>query len=414
MAYSLKTAWLRKRVKGATLEEVSIGTIRLRTLFRNYKNGFIVLTNSALEKPQKIDLQTLQSLDFNMTDLTFNNWLTSLGNGALPTTNYVAEDMTKVKPHVTVVDAFAMGIDITAVHDTYHPDVAVPDQLKTSLHLNSEQEILADRRDLFCVAVNGYMHRKEKLVDGVRIKSGRRTFGHSGYEVVSILSFLQVGIVREIGFDAKTINPSGGVAMHQSVLLELNTNLIGKSVLFSFCGVLFGEHNLIHVVDRDSGIIKVDLYKLDLLKMMQSMDRYIDLSSLNLNLPDPYSQAIAIERLKQDRVIKAMLMLDQTFAIVVNATSLEVSYEAPLDLELYGKYNDSRNFDDLLVDPYGRIMPYRKFREGNIVSYAVGIDHYEFAADKRAKDDEVGFTNSNSWWGDRMKMSPRFMRISEV
>ncbi len=414
MAYSLKTAWLRKRVKGAILEEVSIGTIRLRTLFRNYKNGFIVLTNPALEKPQKIDLQTLQSLDFNMTDLTFNNWLTSLGNGALPTTNYAAEDMTNVKPHVTVVDAFAMGIDITAVHDTYHPDVAVPDQLKTSLHLNSEQEILADRRDLFCVAVNGYLHRKEKLVDGVRIKSGRRTFGHSGYEVVSILSFLQVGIVREIGFDAKTINPSSGVAMHQSVLLELNTNLTGKSVLFSFCGVLFGEHNLIHVVDRDSGIIKVDLYKLDLLKMVQSMDRYVDLSSLNLNLPDPYSQAIMIDRLKQDRVIKAMLMLDQTFAIVVNATSLEVSYEAPLDLELYGKYNDSRNVDDLLVDPYGRIMPYRKFREGNIVSYAVGIDHYEFAADKRAKDDEVGFTNSNSWWGDRMKMSPRFMRISEV
>ena len=202
--------------------------------------------------------------------------------------------------------------------------------------------------------------------------------------------------------------------MHQSVLLELNTNLTGKSVLFSFCGVLFGEHNLIHVVDRDSGIIKVDLYKLDLLKMVQSMDRYVDLSSLNLNLPDPYSQAIMIDRLKQDRVIKAMLMLDQTFAIVVNATSLEVSYEAPLDLELYGKYNDSRNVDDLLVDPYGRIMPYRKFREGNIVSYAVGIDHYEFAADKRAKDDEVGFTNSNSWWGDRMKMSPRFMRISEV
>lgn len=414
MAYSLKTAWLRKRVKGATLEEVSIGAIRLRTLFRNYKNGFIVLTNPALEKPQKIDLQKLQSLDFNMPDLTFNNWLVSLGNLSLPTENYVAEDMDGIKPHMTHIDAWAMGLEITAVHDTYHPEVGVPDTLKTSLHLNSEQELLADKRHLFCVAVNGYLHRKEKLLDGVRVKSGRRTFGHSGYEIVTLLSFLSLGAVKEVSFDKDTINPSNGVEMYQSVLLELNANLTGKSVLFSFCGLLFGEHNLIHVVDRDSGIIKVDLYRLDMFKLIQSVDKYIDLSSLNLNMPEPYDQAIAIERLKQERVIRALLMLDQTFAIVVNTPSLEVSFEAPLDLELYGKYNDSRNFDEPLVDPYGRIMPYRKFREGNIVSYAVGIDHYEYAADKRAMEDEVGFNNSNSWWGDHLKMWPRFMRIQKV
>lgn len=413
MAYTLNTAWLRERKMGAQLIEVDIGAIRLRTLFRNYKAGFIVLSNPALTKLQKIDLKTLQTLELPMGDLTFNTWLSTLGNVAIPTEEYIPSTVAAAKPFVTTIDALAAGLDVEAIHDVYHPEREVDRLLQTSLWLRSNQETLSDKRHRFCVAVNGLLHRKEKLDEGVRIKSGRRTFDHSGYEIITLLSFNDVGRVTEVGFTDETINAASDVEIHQSVLLELGTNLSNKSVLLSFCGILHGEHDIVHVVDRDSGIIKVDLFRLDLFKILQSLQRFIDLSSLDLHLPDPYDESILKERLTLERVIRALFKLDQTFAIVVETPTLDVTYDAPLDLELYGKYNDERNFKELLVDPHGRLMPYRKFREGNIIAYAVGIDHYEFPIDKRALENQVPFMNSDAWWGDKLKTWARFMRISK-
>ena len=413
MAYSLTTAWLRERKMGAQLTEVNIGSIRLRTLFRSYKSGFIVLSNPALSKLQKIDLRDLQTLELPLGDLTFNSWLGSLGNTTIPTTEYIPTPPNQTKAGVTLVDAWSMGLDVQAVHDSYHPSVEVDMLLKTSLWLNSTQEILSDKRRRFCVAVNGLLHRKEKLDEGIRVKSGRRTFNHSGYEVLSLLSFNEVAPIIEVGFTDESINPSSGVGMDQSVLLELGMDLKNKSVLLSLCGILHGEHDIVHVVDRDSGIIKVDLYRLDLFKLMQTVQRSIDLKDLDLHLPDPYTDSIVKERLKLDRVIRALFKLDQSFAIVVDTPTLDITYDVPLDMGLYGKYNDERNFKELLVDPYGRIMPYRKFKEGNVIAYAVGIDHYEYPADKRALSDQVAFTNSNAWWGDQLKTWARFMNISK-
>ena len=414
MAYSLTTAWLRERKMGAQLTEVNIGNIRLRTLFRSYKSGFIVLSNPALTKLQKLDFKKLQSLELPLGDLTFNTWLGTLGNASIETVEYIPPTGKEVKPFVTTIDAFAAGLDIQAVHDTYHHEVAVDRLMQTSLWITSTQETLSDKRRRFCVAVNGLLHRKEKLDEGVRVKGGRRTLDHSGYEVVTLLSFNDVAPIDEVSFTDETINPAGEVELHRSVLLELGMSLRDKSVLLSFCGILHGEHDIVHVVDRDSGIIKVDLYRLDLFKVMQSLQHVIDLSVLDLHLPDPYSESIVKQRLQLERVIRAMLKLDQTFAIVVDTPTLDITYDAPLDLELYGKYNDERNFKELLVDPYGKLMPYRKFREGNIIAYAVGIDHYEFPADKRALEDQVTFTNSNPWWGDKLKTWARFMKISKA
>ena len=412
MAYSLNTAWLRERKKGAQLTQVAIGNMRLRTLFRNYKTGFIVLSNPALTKLQKVDLVDLQKLNLPLSDLTFNNWLTSLGSLAIESVEYIPDPTDVEKTAVTLVDAFAMGLVVDAVHDTYNPEVMVDGLLKTSLWIKSEQETFSVKHNRFCVAVNGFLHRKERLEPGIRVKSGRRTFDQSGFENLSLISFNDIGNVAEIGFVDNTINPTNNVSLDRSVLLELGTSLVGKSVLLSFVGILHGEHDIVTIIDRNSGIIKVDLYKLDLLKVLLITQNYIDLSSLDINAPDPYDEAIMRDRLSLDRVIKALFKLDQTFAIVVDVETLDVTYDMPLDLGLYGKYNEDRNFKSLLVDSYGRLMPYRKFKEGNIVAFAVGIDHYEYPASKRALDNEVGLSNSNAWWGDKLRTWARFMNIS--
>lgn len=414
MAYQLKTAWLRERKMGATLEEIAIGGLRLRALFKSYGTGFIILTNPALQKPQLLDFQKFQSLPFGLTNVTFNAWLQSLGNAAIETVDYDGIVPKNEEAYVTHIDAWAMGLDINTVHDSYHPEVEVTRAMKTSLYIESNQESLANKRDLFLVAVNGYLHRKEKLEEGIRVKSGARTMSHSNFENVSFLSFEKVGKVKEVSFDDSTINKSDGIDYYKSVILELNMNLKDKSILLSFCGILFGEHNLIHVIDRDNGIIQIDLFKLDLFRFFQSIHKHIDLTGIGLHLPDPFTGSILKARLQTEAIIRALFKIDQTFAIVVDAKSLEVSYDSPFDLKLYGKYNESRNLKEPMVDPYGRLMPYRKFREGIIIGYAVGIDHHEFPADKRAMEDEVTLGNGNPWWGDQLRTRARFMRIQKI
>ena len=74
MAYSLKTAWLRARKKGAQMVEVNIANIRMCTLFKDDKSGFIVLTNPAVTKLQQLDFKTLQTLEVPIGNLTFAAW----------------------------------------------------------------------------------------------------------------------------------------------------------------------------------------------------------------------------------------------------------------------------------------------------------------------------------------------------
>ena len=70
MAYSLYTAHLRKRVVGATLEEVSIGNMPIRNLFRDYVTGYILLDSPALLHRQRLDLQVLQKSKLNFNNLS--------------------------------------------------------------------------------------------------------------------------------------------------------------------------------------------------------------------------------------------------------------------------------------------------------------------------------------------------------
>lgn len=412
MAYVLKTAWLLPRVKGAVLTEVSIGNIAIRDIFAKYVGGYILLTNSGITGVQKLDLQTLQSSELPFYNFTFNTWLGSLGNTALPTTPYVEDGTIATDNFVTQIDAAAMGLSFNLVHDTYAPDIVVDNAQKMSLYLTSTQQSLADLSDQFCCVVNGFLHRKEILSEGVRIKGGRKTFIQGGFENVTLLSFKNVGKVREIGFEDRMIAAAKDVAISKSVILELGVDLTGKSVLFSFCGVLFGEHNLVTVIDRGHGIIKFDLYGIDLLDFFQEVSKCIDISSLDLNLPAPYSTSILKSSLSLERVVRAMFKLTQTFAIVVDVESLAFSKINGLSLGLYGHYQESINYRFPMMSAKGLIMPYRTMREGDVYLYTVWDDFYRLMINKRGLFDKVTQANGFVHHGDQLKANAYFLKIT--
>ena len=413
MAYSLYTAHLRKRVVGATLEEVSIGNMLIRNLFRDYVTGYILLDSPALLHRQRLDLQVLQKSKLNFNNLSFSQWLTSIGSVTLPTTDFTTEELPNEGNTVGHIDAHAMGLDIQIVHDTLHPDIEVASHLKTSLYMRSEQENLGAKGSKFLTCVNGYLHHKEILDQGIRIVEGRRTINKSGFQDVSLLSFLNVGDVTEVTLNDNSILADVTVPMHRSVIIELNQSLHDKSVMFSLCGVLQNSR-VVRIIDRDNGIVKLDLFQLDLVMLVQMAGVHLDLSRLDLNLPDPFDLNVLKSRLTLERVIRALLTIPQSFAVIVDTPSIEWRYDYPLKTGLYGRYDDSRNLKWPLVDGQGRIVPYRKFREGDIYAYCVAHDHHQFTADQRALTTDVTQVDARGWWGDEKRAWLRFLKIQKL
>lgn len=415
MAYTLVKSYLKLKNRVGSLEDVALGGTTMRQIFKKYTSGFFVLSNPALTDLVQLDLRVLQESSFTFTDVSFPAWLSSIGNQTLPTTPYVTpfDPNTISTGVVKFLDVQRYGIEVSAVHDSYALDIDVPDYDRTSLYLNDVSMSLYRKADRCLVSVNGYLHNKLPIGNGVRAIAGRRTWTRSGMFSVGLLNFMGVGsLVEKRLTNLNDLNRvQVGVPYRQGVIVELNQDLTSKSVMMSLGGILLLEGGVIKVLDRVRGLVKIDLTRFDLRTWYLAAHKVLDLSSLDVKSTGPFDESIYAPMLELDETVLALLALPQTFAIIVDKPDLTVKYDYPQDLNLYGRYSDSRDLNHPMVDAYGRVIHYIKFKESSITAYAVGKDHYQYPSLEYGLMDDMNLVDELPYHGDKLKSQTRFMVI---
>lgn len=398
--------------KGSAVQPVSvnISSMLLHTIFLNYQGGYITLSNPALGGLVYVELGELQQSTLPLRNLAFTTWLGSLGALTIPsTTDEPNYDLPKV---VRYRDAYASGFAVNKIHPTYSGTVQVDNHELSDAIMTGEFLNVPYAQDYLLTTVNGFLHYSYPRENGIVIEGASRTLETGDNNSVGLLNFIDVGEIKQYRLSPTTVLNENDLPLHISAIIQLGVPLTGKTVLCSIGGVLHGEHDIVSVLDRENGVIKIRTNKLDLLYRYMTTRRMIDLSGLDLNLPEPIENASLTQAFKTDAAVMNYLTSTHSFAIVVDNPTMAVSRTLPLYSQLLGEYTSTLTDALPLIGNNGRLIPYRRTRQGAFFSLQIDKDEYRVPAYVTTNPADLGTVADVSHHSQREALKPYFLRIS--
>lgn len=389
--------------------DVNISAVLLHTVFKSYKAGYVVLTNPALSGLLYMDINELQGTDLPLRNLTFTAWLAYIGNLTIPTSTVMPNhELTK---QVLYRDAAEAGLIATKIHSSYSPTIDIDGEELSDALLTSQYLNVSYARDFILTTVSGYLHYSYPRDNGLCVRGAARTLEAGADGTIGLLNFFNVGEIAQYEITTSMLKNENSLPLHVSCIINLGVSLVGKSVLCSIGGVLHGEYDVVSVIDRSGGLIKLKTGMLDLAYRYMTSRRYIDLTRLNLNLPEPITRASLASAFKTDAAIKDYMTSPYTFIVIVDTERMTVTHTAPLYSELYGTYSTDIDEPLPLTSSTGRIVPYRRTKQQFGYALTIADDSYRSPIYITSDPEDALVISDISHHSQREKLYPRYMGL---
>lgn len=408
--YSYVSAHLIPKGNAVQPVPVNISAMLLHTIFRDYTGGHITLSNPALGGLVYVDLIELQESTLPLRNLAFSAWLGSIGAHTIPSTpdepDYALPKVVRYR------DAFGSGFVATKIHPTFSGTVQIDDHELSDAIMTGEFLNVGYAQDYLLTAVNGFLHYSYPRENGIVIAGASRTLETGDNNAIGLLNFFDVGAIQQYRLNPQMVLNENDLPLHISVIVHLGVPLTGKSVLCSIGGVLHGQHDVVSILDRENGVIKIRTNKLDLLYRYMTTRRMIDLTGLDLNLPEPMETASLSQAFKTDSTVRNYLTCAYSFIVVIDNPTVAVSRTFPLYSELLGEYTSTLPDALPLIGNNGRIIPYRRTKQGSFFSLQIDKDEYRVPAYVTANPSDRDTVADLSHHSQREALKPYFLRIS--
>lgn len=337
MAYTLSKAVARLRSgPDTTWKEVDISTTALSDLFTTYYRVWVYLQNPLYgTKTLYLNVEDLKPLlGLKTYSQSLPDWLTGIGNMALPTT-FVVPNLT-LKPAL-YQDAWDAGYSVDIIDSTRSLDEPLPELDKHDLYLTRPDTNYNQFERHALVTVNGYFHRSGTIEDGIAVLKGADTWRKGNDNQIGIYSFNNVGQLTVLPITSDMIlEPTAGQTLSQYAYVALGPVTQGKSVCFVIGGYLHAmDGTYTHV---GNGVYRIDICKLPLLKRIFESGKYLDLSSLNIETSTTDPNQIVLSSVYTDDALLAYLTLSQSFAVVVDTPAMYMRRHQLESTELPGRF----------------------------------------------------------------------------
>lgn len=360
--YYLETAVLMAKVKPDGLNEVDISNFSLKELLENYKTGYLVLTNDYLTGEVFLTLEAIRTTDLGMGtfDITITNWLKNNGVKTLP--HSLKEPVYKFTK-LNYADAAQSGYSRLAVHP-YSTIAGYPLSSLTDLYVRKDgvDSSILNANSLF--VVNGYLHTHDIYKEGIKITDATKSMMYAKKNHLGVISFNNCGEVKHFTLKPEMIHRSSNdIGLYQELVLELGVSLKGKGAFLSLAGMFIYSNDVYKITDEENGIIVVNLTRLNLLDRIQRAIEFIDFPEMLLHSQEDNITLLDKDMILSDAFIMAILRMSQTFVMVTDQPHHMVKREPVNYQGVYGRYFSHRFDYDMMVDSFGRIVPY--FYYGN-------------------------------------------------
>ncbi len=293
--------------------------------------------------------------------VTVQEWLTSLGNKALPFDAELPNEKIRL---VKYAQAWHCGYNFTPVARGGHPLDQGSDFHKEDLLMTHPKHQPSKIRDYSMISVNGYFHLCDYTSAGVRIIDGNTTLRKCNDNQIGVYSFETIGkltFVPIVDSMISGLNPTAPLWDGTYLTMPENVDIENKTVLLVTGGYLNVLSSVYNRVGERTWRVQFG--------NMMFLDRYLesyhamDLSSLGLTFDKENPTLFNVDELKNNDVIRKYLTLSQSFFVIVDSQSFFQEYEAVEYLNLPGRYFDNKYDRSPLVGAYGRMLDYHTIKE---------------------------------------------------
>ena len=388
--YNLETAVLMAKIKPTGLNEIDVANFTLKDLLENYRIGYLVLTNQYLTGEVFLTLEAMRSVDFGLGtyDITVTNWLKAMGNKTLP---HITEEPTFEFTKLNYADCAQSGYERLAVHP-YSTIEGYPLSSLTDLYVRKDgvDTTILDNNSVF--VVNGYLHTHDGFKDGAKVTDGAKSMMYAKENNLGVISFHNCGGVKQYTLKPEMIHRSkDDITLYQEIVLELGIPLNGKGVLLSIAGMFVYSNDVFKIIDEANGIIVVNLARMNLLDRIYEAIKYVDFPELAIFKNGDQVLQLATDIILSDAFILSLLRMSQTFVMVTEQPHHVVKREPVAYTGTYGRYHSHRFGYDIMVDSFGRIVPY----------FYYGNQKHPFMADKHIYQIPLSFAERKKNIGRR-------------
>jgi hypothetical protein len=357
--YQYVKSFLKPVGVNQSYQDINVSLMTLGDIYKKFIDGYIELSNTAIDGNVFLSVEDLKSCDLPKRDnLTFEYWLSYIGNRSLPTTDTRVEFATKKISHR---DALQAGYDLMICSRDAHYDANLPQSEKKDLYLTKSTGAIGLLRTRSLVSVNGHLHPHRSYYRGICVLGGGESTPATGNFLCSITSFATIGDVSFVPFSPPMIHRYAPATPYsQQAIIDTAVDLSDKTVMLSLGGVLVTSSKVIEVVNPENGIIKLNLSRFDIVDAIYQSVGKINLESLGIldenSLANNYRFPRAM--LLSDEVVLKYLQLVQTFLIVIDNPNVQITKEPVSRTGIAGKFEVKYNPTLPLVDDTGRIVEY--------------------------------------------------------
>ena len=307
--YQVTRAVLRSKTSFSDWTETNFVGMTLKSFTTNYVDGYLKLTSPSIQGSFYVNYKTLLSLNVPYPNITLTAWLSNLTIG-IP--------FQTVEPMIT--NSYLMTLD--------------PFKFCLVNYSNaSRDEVTLVYKQLPRTPNNQYL----VCADGFFVKHvynanlGEITFPyktHSDKPSIQLLATDNFDDIQTVGLSNAIINPEGNIEVC------LNQSLDEACILVALGGRLFSTEGNIHVVNREKGIIVIDVSKSQLPELFYHMQRHNRISEVTTDsiIDKHVSKTLAMH----PEAIRRLMSDDGSFVAIVrgygvlSSSTLALEFASPM------------------------------------------------------------------------------------
>lgn len=370
--YTLIKAFGKPQGTSKRWVEIELGNLPINIAYKTFEKMYAVLSNPFLTNEVSLDLDLVRSQIGGLT-ITFNQFLVSNGNNALPTDDVIPEIKTK---YIQYSDAFRAGYKVTPTDPETHPDLPISSTEKDWLFLSHPEVDF----EVFCkramVSINGYFHFVTGNKEGAWIVDGMKSNHVSHENQIGILSFDRIGDLEYIQIKPEMVyKQSDEQALKNKAYIDIGQDVTNKTIILVIAGVmhLLNPRAFFRVGETS---IAIDFNNLPILERYHESRNYLDYSQLPFDRVDFNPSLIAQDDFFSDENLTAYLTMSQSFIVLLDNNDLFIEKEpirkSPWPMVMTA-YKEPKS---LMIGSHGRVLDYWTQPEDNQWAVLV-MDNYK-------------------------------------
>ena len=375
--YRFVSAYLKPNSVSQSYQNVNISQMTIANIFNNYLDGYIELSNPALEDNIYLTLDEFRTtrLPYRLNQ-TFEYWLSFIGKRTIFAStirpNYVS-NMVKARNILQSNYQFAL------CNRQHTPDTALPvgDLNDLYIHKLDVNKTVLQNRCL--ISINGFMHPTVPYYDGIAAVGGGSQHKMIGKLTATMLSFANIGDIKQYPIKTEQVNRyKAGSPLSDKTVIDIGTDLTNKSIIVSIGGYPLIANELISILSDVGGVIKLDTRRFDLIRHINNQVGLINLEPLGIVTPedDMGLPPLSAKGILSDIVTRQYLTLPQSFVAVIDTPLLTLEKEIVCSTGLRDKHISMTEPNLPIMDSYGRITDYWIMPENGPYAICTANDYY--------------------------------------